>query len=88
MEENLHCEEPSFLQYVDRFLRKIFSYIVRLYQVTLSQFFGSNCRFHPTCSNYALRALQTKSLPRAFLLIGKRLSKCHPYHPGGYDPVK
>ncbi|HJL74368.1 MAG: membrane protein insertion efficiency factor YidD [Candidatus Marinimicrobia bacterium] len=71
---------------------RIFAYalysLIYVYKFTLSPIFGSQCRFHPTCSTYALQALKTKTFLRACLLIVKRLSKCHPLHSGGFDPVK
>ncbi|MAO87149.1 MAG: membrane protein insertion efficiency factor YidD [Candidatus Marinimicrobia bacterium] len=63
-------------------------FTVYVYKYTLSPIFGSQCRFHPTCSTYALRALKTKTVLRACILIVKRLSKCHPFHDDGFDPVK
>ncbi|MCH7762215.1 MAG: membrane protein insertion efficiency factor YidD [Candidatus Marinimicrobia bacterium] len=61
---------------------------VYLYRQTLSPIFGNQCRFHPTCSVYAVEALKTKKVFKALFLILKRISKCHPLHSGGYDPVK
>jgi len=61
---------------------------VYIYKYTLSSVFGGRCRFYPTCSSYALDALKTKNVILATLLIIKRLSKCHPLHSGGFDPVK
>ena len=59
---------------------------VRLYQIILSPFFGGQCRFHPTCSTYALHALESHGPLRGTGLALKRLLKCHPFHPGGFDP--
>ena len=61
--------------------------IVRLYQITLSSYLGRQCRFHPTCSNYALDALGNHGPLRGSWLALKRLLKCHPFHPGGFDPA-
>ena len=47
-----------------------------------------SCRFHPTCSHYALQALERYGVLKGCWLTLKRLSKCHPYHPGGLDPLK
>jgi putative membrane protein insertion efficiency factor len=66
-----------------RFLAEL---LIRLYQWTLSPFLGRSCRFYPTCSNYALEAIHTHGTWRGGWLALKRLSKCHPFHPGGYDP--
>ncbi len=59
-----------------------------LYRVLLSPILGSRCRFSPSCSTYAVESLSKKSSPVAILLIIKRILKCHPFHEGGYDPVK
>ena len=61
--------------------------LIRAYQVTLSQLFPPSCRFTPTCSNYAICAIRRFGLIRGAILSAKRLLKCHPGHPGGYDPV-
>lgn len=60
--------------------------LVRLYQVTLSWALGGRCRFEPSCSCYALACLEGQGALRGSLLSLKRLCKCHPFHPGGYDP--
>ena len=59
---------------------------IRAYQLTLSPFIGHQCRFHPTCSNYALAALDSHGPLRGAWLALCRLSKCHPFNPGGFDP--
>jgi putative membrane protein insertion efficiency factor len=61
--------------------------LVRGYQYLIRPLIGANCRFYPTCSDYALEALERHGAARGSLLAAKRLCKCHPYHPGGYDPV-
>ena len=61
--------------------------IVRAYQLLLSPFLGQHCRFHPTCSQYAIEALREHGTWRGSLLATRRLSRCHPWHPGGIDPV-
>jgi putative membrane protein insertion efficiency factor len=60
---------------------------VRGYQTCISPLLGQRCRFIPTCSQYAIDALTRHSLPKALYLTARRLLKCHPFHPGGYDPV-
>ena len=57
------------------------------YQWTLRPFIGAHCRFHPSCSHYALDALATHGALRGALLAGRRVLRCNPWHPGGYDPV-
>lgn len=61
---------------------------VRVYQVTLSPFIGQQCRFEPTCSHYALQALEAHGALRGSWLAVKRVARCHPFHPGGFDPVQ
>jgi putative membrane protein insertion efficiency factor len=61
--------------------------LIRLYQLTLSPYFGGQCRFYPTCSHYAMQALARHGFWRGLGLSLVRLAKCHPFHPGGYDPV-
>ncbi|MFQ5912505.1 MAG: membrane protein insertion efficiency factor YidD [Nitrospinota bacterium] len=60
---------------------------VRLYRLLLSPVLPRSCRFHPSCSEYALQAIENYSAPKALLLIMRRLLRCHPFHPGGYDPL-
>ena len=60
---------------------------VQFYQLYLSSWFGGNCRFYPSCSDYSIDALKERSLLQAICLIFKRLIKCHPFGESGYDPV-
>lgn len=60
---------------------------IYLYRYTLSPLFGANCRFSPTCSTYAVEALQKHGVLHGSLLIVKRIMKCHPWGGSGYDPV-
>jgi putative membrane protein insertion efficiency factor len=60
---------------------------VRLYRRLLSPVMPPVCRFHPSCSKYALDALQTHGPFRGSYLAARRLMRCHPFHPGGLDPV-
>ena len=61
--------------------------LIRLYQVTLSPYMGRQCRYTPTCSNYALEALQKHGLLRGSWLAIKRILRCAPWGGSGYDPV-
>lgn len=61
--------------------------VIRLYQLLLSPILGANCRFAPSCSEYARLALVRHGLWRGSLLALQRLARCHPWHPGGWDPV-
>jgi len=71
-------------------LAQILLAIIRLYQVTLSRLIlamvGPVCRFEPSCSRYAAACIQGHGALRGSLLSVKRLCRCHPFHPGGYDP--
>ncbi|HET8636583.1 MAG TPA: membrane protein insertion efficiency factor YidD [Acidobacteriaceae bacterium] len=60
---------------------------LRLYQITLSPWIGNQCRFYPTCSEYARRAILTHGSLHGSAMAVKRICKCHPWHPGGFDPV-
>ena len=61
--------------------------LIHLYRHTLSALLGPCCRFTPSCSSYALLSIQRFGITEGSLLSFKRLIKCHPFHPGGYDPV-
>jgi len=58
------------------------------YRSLISPLLGPHCRFYPSCSQYAIHALERRPLLTAFGLILKRLVRCHPFHPGGYDPLE
>jgi putative membrane protein insertion efficiency factor len=60
--------------------------LIRVYQVALSPLLGPACRFEPTCSRYMVGALQKYGLARGLLKGLRRLLRCHPWNPGGYDP--
>jgi putative membrane protein insertion efficiency factor len=60
--------------------------LIRVYQRTLSPLLGNVCRFEPSCSRYAAACLEEHGTARGSLLSILRLCKCHPFHPGGYDP--
>jgi uncharacterized protein len=60
--------------------------IIRIYQVTLSPLLGPACRFEPSCSRYMVGALKKYGLVRGLLKGVRRLLRCHPWHPGGFDP--
>ena len=68
-------------------MKKIIILIIKAYQITLSPLLGSNCRFHPTCSEYTIQAVNEHGVYRGLILGVKRISKCHPLGPKGYDPV-
>ena len=68
-------------------MKYIFMALIKLYQIFISPLLGANCRFVPTCSQYAMEALQKYGAFKGGLLALKRICKCHPWHDGGYDPV-
>lgn len=69
-------------------MRKLLVYLIKLYQRFVSPCFPPTCRFYPTCSTYAIQAINQYGAIRGVLIAVKRIIKCHPFHPGGYDPVK
>lgn len=62
-------------------------WVVRGYQYLISPMIGPRCRFYPTCSHYAIEAIQRHGPITGAYLSVRRLSRCHPWHPGGLDPV-
>ena len=61
--------------------------LIRFYQYFVSPWLGSRCRFAPSCSSYAIEALERHGLIRGTFLALRRVGRCHPWNPGGYDPV-
>lgn len=61
--------------------------VIRSYQLLISPLLGSHCRFQPTCSQFAIESLKTHGILKGSWLTLKRLGRCQPMHPGGYDPV-
>ena len=61
--------------------------MIRTYQLVLSPILGPACRFSPSCSEYAYQAITRYGPVKGSVLTLKRLFRCHPFHPGGYDPV-
>jgi len=68
-------------------MRFVLKFLIRAYQVALSPLLGQNCRFYPSCSHYALEAIEAHGALRGAWLTVKRISRCHPWHEGGFDPV-
>jgi len=60
---------------------------LRLYRLAISPFLGRNCRFHPSCSAYAIEAVERHGALKGGWLGLRRILRCHPWNPGGYDPV-
>jgi putative membrane protein insertion efficiency factor len=68
-------------------MAKLLQFMIRAYQLVLSPFLGSHCRFTPTCSQYAMEAIERHGALRGTWLALKRIGRCHPFCDGGYDPV-
>jgi putative membrane protein insertion efficiency factor len=68
-------------------MRRVVLALLRLYKRVISPLLPPACRFYPSCSEYAMQAIAKHGLLRGGILASKRLIKCHPLHPGGYDPV-
>ena len=66
---------------------KIIQGLIRIYQRALSPLLGARCRFYPSCSHYALEAMEVHGAVRGLWLALRRIARCHPLHPGGVDPV-
>ena len=72
---------------ISRLFQKLFLLLIRFYQVAISPHLGKNCRFVPTCSQYATIAITRFGVIKGTYLTVRRLLKCHPFHEGGFDPV-
>ena len=68
-------------------MKSVFLALIRAYQYLLRPMLGANCRFAPSCSDYAQEAITRHGAFQGAWLALKRVGRCHPYHPGGYDPV-
>ncbi|AAU24708.1 membrane protein insertion efficiency factor YidD [Bacillus sp. GM2] len=68
-------------------MKTVFLLLIRFYQKWISPALPPTCRFYPTCSNYGLEAIEKHGAFKGGWLTIKRILKCHPFHPGGIDPV-
>ena len=68
-------------------MRKIIIGLIRFYQYAISPYLPPSCRYTPTCSDYAVEAVGRFGIVRGVWLAIRRVSRCHPWHEGGYDPV-
>ena len=68
-------------------MKRLLLSLLRGYQYALRPLMGTNCRFFPSCSEYACEAIERHGALKGGWLASRRVLRCHPYHPGGYDPV-
>jgi putative membrane protein insertion efficiency factor len=68
-------------------MKQLLVLLVRFYQYAISPWLGRRCRFFPSCSEYTAEAIQKHGAWKGLRLGAERISRCHPWHPGGYDPV-
>jgi putative membrane protein insertion efficiency factor len=69
-------------------IKIILIWLIKLYQRVISPILPKSCRFYPTCSQYAIQAIEKYGVLTGVWMGIKRIMKCHPFHPGGYDPLK
>lgn len=67
--------------------KRILIAFISVYRYLISPLLGPHCRFHPTCSAYAVEAIEQHGPLRGTWMALRRIGRCHPFHPGGYDPV-
>lgn len=79
--------KPARIGRPARLLNQLFVGLIRAYRYILSPWIGQHCRFYPSCSHYAIEALETHGPAKGLYLTLRRLLRCHPWHPGGADPV-
>ena len=68
-------------------MKNLLIQLIRAYRLLISPLFPPSCRFQPTCSQYAIEAVERFGALKGSWLAIKRILRCHPFHPGGYDPV-
>ena len=68
-------------------MKRLFVFLIRVWQRTFSAVLPPSCRFTPSCSQYGIEAIQKYGAFKGGWLTIKRIGRCHPFHPGGYDPV-
>lgn len=77
----------TFLKGYEVQLKKIAMFLIIIYQKIISPYLPPSCRFAPTCSQYAYEAINKYGIIKGIYLAIKRILKCHPFHPGGHDPL-
>lgn len=73
---------------MNKIIGKFFVLLVRGYQIVIAPILPSFCRFYPSCSSYSIEALRRYGAWRGTIMTIKRIGRCHPLHPGGFDPVE
>ena len=68
-------------------MQKVLVMLLKVYQHLVSPWFGQTCRFYPSCSCYAIEAVEKRGVLMGLWLTIRRIGRCHPWHPGGFDPV-
>jgi putative membrane protein insertion efficiency factor len=68
-------------------MKSLLLLLLRAYRYAIRPLLGANCRFYPSCSDYAREAIERHGAARGSWLAARRIVRCHPYHSGGYDPV-
>lgn len=68
-------------------MKRVVLALIRFYRVFISPILGRNCRFYPTCSDYTYQAIEKYGLLKGMLLGARRILRCNPFNPGGYDPL-
>jgi hypothetical protein len=69
-------------------MKEMLIFLIKTYRKYVSPLKMGKCRFYPTCSEYSIQAIEKYGALKGIIMTGKRILKCHPFHPGGYDPVK
>jgi uncharacterized protein len=68
-------------------MKRVFLVLIRFYQKWISRFLPSSCRFYPSCSEYTFQAIEKYGVLKGGWMGVRRIGRCHPFHPGGFDPV-
>ncbi|MBC7842608.1 MAG: membrane protein insertion efficiency factor YidD [Gemmatimonadaceae bacterium] len=79
--------EPQASSQAGRAARWTATALIRVYQLFISPIFPASCRYTPTCSAYAIEAIERHGVFRGSWLAARRIARCHPFRPGGHDPV-
>lgn len=81
-------KSKKILKNISELPAKVCISLIRFYQKFISPLKGPTCRFYPSCSQYSIQAFKKYGFLKGLWLTIKRIGKCHPFHPGGYDPLK